>query len=344
MANKERYSSLDGARAYSAILIVLMHIHANSNYHTPLYDNLAVGPFLNNLTFFFMIISGFSLCCGYYQRQDISWSVFYKKRFTKIWPFFALLVLIDYLVSPSLNSLFEMFADLTLCFGLLPNANISVIGVGWFLGVVFVFYLIFPFFCFILENKKRAWLGLLLTILFNVICTIYFFDENHVINGFYARTNFIYCFMYFMMGGIIFLYREPIIRIGKKFRWFLLCGCVFMTIIYFGIPALGSKFVMPISMLVLYTMYLIYAISTEGFILNNKFVKFISSISLEVYLCHMFIFGILKKFMLNYILGNNWLSFVVTFFLVLLLSVGFSLGVKMCFRQCKKLSAKRNHI
>lgn len=135
------YSALDGLRAYSAFGIVLMHVFVNGGYKINGFIFEELIPSFTNLVFLFMVISGFSMCCGYYekiQNNTISMKDFYVKRFAKVWPFFAFLCLIDVIISPSLNSLYELFANLTLCFGLLPNADISVIGVGWFLGVVFV--------------------------------------------------------------------------------------------------------------------------------------------------------------------------------------------------------------
>ena len=82
---------------------------------------------------------------------------FYKKRYTRILPFFAFLCVVDLLVSPSIGSLYEFFVNITLCFGFLPNYGaITVIGVGWFLGIIFVFYMLYPFFVFLMDNKKRA--------------------------------------------------------------------------------------------------------------------------------------------------------------------------------------------
>ncbi|KDS55941.1 acyltransferase domain protein [Phocaeicola vulgatus str. 3975 RP4] len=51
----------------------------------------------------------------------------------------------------SKGSLFEAFMNCTLVFGLLPNNSLEVIGVGWFLGTVFLFYMLFPFFVFFNE-------------------------------------------------------------------------------------------------------------------------------------------------------------------------------------------------
>ena len=156
---KERYEGIDGLKAYAILGIALMHILANGKYEASgfVFDQLI--PSFTNLVFLFMMVSGFGMCCGYYQKfkeQKIGVGEFYTKRYSKIWPYFALLCVVDFVISPSKSALYEVFANLTLCQGLLPNMNISVIGVSWTLAVIFVFYLLFPFFCFLLENKKRA--------------------------------------------------------------------------------------------------------------------------------------------------------------------------------------------
>ena len=153
---KERYEGIDGLKAYAILGIALMHILANGKYEASgfVFDQLI--PSFTNLVFLFMMVSGFGMCCGYYQKfkeQKIGVGEFYTKRYSKIWPYFALLCVVDFVISPSKSALYEVFANLTLCQGLLPNMNISVIGVSWTLAVIFVFYLLFPFFCFLLENN-----------------------------------------------------------------------------------------------------------------------------------------------------------------------------------------------
>lgn len=155
---KKHYGTIDGLRMIAAFGIVMMHIRANSNYEISglIYNNII--PSFTNFVFLFMVVSAFGMCCGYYQKvlnNQISWSAFYGKRFKKILPFFGLLVLFDVAMSHSLGSIYEGFADLTLVFGFLPADTISVIGVGWFLGLIFVFYLIFPFFAFLSRTKEE---------------------------------------------------------------------------------------------------------------------------------------------------------------------------------------------
>ena len=154
--DKIHYNAIDGLRAFSSVGIVLMHVLANGSYGLKGFVFEQLIPSFTNLVFLFMIVSSFSVCCGYFDkiiRNQISPGDFYGKRYARIWPFFALLCILDFMISPSPNALYEVFANLTLCFGLLPNADISVIGVGWFLGLVFVFYLVFPFFCYLISNK-----------------------------------------------------------------------------------------------------------------------------------------------------------------------------------------------
>ena len=161
MATKaDRYEGIDGLKAYAIIAIALMHVLANGEYGIGGFVFERLIPSFTNLVFLFMMVSGFGMSCGYYQKiidRKISVEDFYKKRYIKIWPYFALLCALDFVISPSKESLFEVFANLTLCQGLLPNAKISVIGVSWTLAVIFVFYMLFPFFCFLIGNKKRAW-------------------------------------------------------------------------------------------------------------------------------------------------------------------------------------------
>lgn len=172
---KERYEGVDGLKAYAIIGIALMHILTNGEYGIGGFVFEQLIPSFTNLVFLFMMVSGFGMCCGYYQKfkdQKISVGEFYAKRYSKIWPYFALLCALDFVMSPSKSALYEVFANLTLCQGLLPNMNISVIGVSWTLAVIFVFYLLFPFFCFLLENKKRAWLALACAVIYNFVLAL----------------------------------------------------------------------------------------------------------------------------------------------------------------------------
>ena len=199
-----------------------------------------------------MMVSGFGMCCGYYQKiidRKISMEDFYKKRYIKIWPYFALLCALDFVISPSKESLSEVFANLTLCQGLLPNANITVIGVSWTLAVIFVFYMLFPFFCFLLGNKKRAWGVAIVALVFNFLCGSYFNAD---------RTNIVYDAIYFIAGGLIYLYRKELAEFAQKHK--VITGAILLaaTVAYF---VLGSS---TFTMLFFCVAALLYTLGCNG--------------------------------------------------------------------------------
>lgn len=339
----ERYNSLNGIRAYAAIAILLMHIYANSSYSIDVLQYSPLLSIFNNLTFLFMMVSAFSMCCGYYERftsGTISLIDFYKRRYAKIWPYFALLVLLDFVLFPSVSSLYEAFADLTLVFGLLPNASITVIGVGWFLGVVFIFYMFFPFFCFLISDKRRAWLATAITVIYNILCNEYFLNTDHVVETYYYRHSFIFCSMFFMVGGLIYLYRKELIEIVKKTRSILLIVCIGSFLLYFFFDCLRTSVMVNLSMLVIFALWTIYAISTNGKIMNNKVTTFIAGISMEIYLCHMMVFRVLEKMGLIYMFGYGWMSYVVTAVAVIVGAILFSLCAKLFLKKVRYVVGK----
>lgn len=325
-----KYNGIDGLRAYAALSIPFMHIWANGHYDLTggvigTVIERIISP-LGNLVFLFMILSAFGMCCGYYERfinDKISLKEFYSKRYMKIWPFFSLLCLLDFIVSPGIDSLYELFADLTLAFGLLPNAAIEVIGVGWFIGIVFIFYMLFPFFCYLLSDKKRAWLGLGIFLIYHVVCDLYFFNTEHVISDYSGRGNILYSGIYFMIGGLIFLYKEQLTVFAKKYRWVILGICLLTTVGYYIV------FDFILYLLIPFTFYLIYTFGVlQKGILNNIFTKFISSVSMEIYLCHMMIYRLIEKVGMAYLFGNGILSYFITVIEVLLGAVVFSVLVQ----------------
>ena len=317
MATKaDRYEGIDGLKAYAIIGIVLMHVLSNGKYAINGFVFEQLIPSFTNLVFLFMIVSAFGMCCGYYQRvvdRKISVEDFYKKRYVKIWPYFALLCALDFVISPGKESLFEVFANLTLCQGLLPNANISVIGVSWTLAVIFVFYMLFPFFCFLIGNRKRAWGVAVAALVFNWLCGNYFNAE---------RTNIVYDAIYFIAGGLIFLYRKELAEFAAKYK--VIAGAILLiaTVAYF---ALGGN---TITMLFFCVAALVYTLGCKRGKLINPVAKFLGGICFEIYLCHMVIYRVLEKLHLIHLFGNGLLAYIFTAVAVICGSVVFSVCAK----------------
>ena len=292
----------------------MMHLRANNNYEITGYFYNTVIPSFTNFVFLFMTVSAFGMCYGYYEKvmkQTISLSDFYAKRFKKILPFFGVLVLIDVVLSPSRAALYEAFADLTLLFGFLPNAgNISVIGVGWFLGLVFVFYLCFPFFCVLLANKKRAWISFAVSLLYNFVCAEYFEV---------GRSNILYSACFFLAGGLIYLYRKELAKIRPCIAVMLVAASI---VAYYLIGGYAMTCLLVSACLLICTI----VVRRGG--LENRMTRFFSNISMEIYLSHMLLFRVIERLGLNTRFRNGWLQYLITVALVLTATVIFSVIMK----------------
>lgn len=345
----ERYDALDGLRALACICIVLMHVMSNMNVLlSSNWLTTKVIPFAGNFVLLFMMLSAFSVSCGYYDRIKtglISPNDFYKKRYMRILPFFGLLVAIDVLqtfivekfsLSASMKAeLYEAYADLTLAFGFLPDADINVIGVGWFLGVIFLFYMIYPFFTFLLHTKRRAWIVFAIVIGFYYVVREYFVEIKGCVGG---SSNIILCLPYFILGGIIYLYRNDIVNLAarKLMRvavnvWLMVLVLIYSVVFFaFSLNEVDSSLFF---VLLLYGLWLIYAVAENSkmntcTLLNNKVMKFFSNISMEIYLCHMMFFRIVEMCHIERYLRDDDLRYWITSILVFTGAVIFSLTYK----------------
>lgn len=363
--SSQRYNSFDGLRGYAAIGILLMHYLANIDPNVETYlketSPLLYGqviPFLTMFVYMFFTVSAFSMCCGYFDKfrmaklgtdtcqkySKFDTEKFYFKRYSRIWPFFALLVCLDVVMKPSLSEFFQAFADLTLAFNLLPNPDIKVIGVGWFLGLIFLFYMIFPWFVFLLQSKKRAWFALVISIIFHVVLVQYFLTSEFCtasqINNF--RHNIIYSFPFFMAGGLLYLYKEQIANVFSQFLpkiglWVISAIATGLYFTPYCPEPFGEKILWVGVIFVLWVMYAITGgIAIRGFkFLDNKIAAFLGGISMEIYLCHMVMFRVVEKVHLEKYFQNAHLLYGVTCFLGILLAIAFSYVVtKIVFPRC----------
>lgn len=337
----ERYDNLDGLRAISCIGIVAMHIKANTSYQISGWTYDTFIPSLTHLVPLFLILSGFGMFCGYYERVKsgkADWNQFYTKRYKKILPFFALLILIDLAMERSVAHLIEGLMEATLIFGLLPNNNPSVIGVSWTLGVIFLFYMVFPFFVWLCWTKRRAWISLAISCMVSVLCSIYFFKEPFVVSEFVPRHSFIYCAPFFVGGSTVYLNRDAIKGFVSRHRWICLAGCAGLTLLWYMVPSevSGAETLM-VKNLVLFLAWLCYAISVDSKILNNKVMKYLSGISMELYLAQMVIFRVVEKTKCLYLFGTGWISFLAVWIAVI---VGLIVFIEI-YKFAVKLISKR---
>ena len=87
----------------------------------------------------------------------------------------------------------------------------------------------------------------------------------------------------------------------------------------------------------MFSLFLIYAIGNSGVVLSNTIVKFLSNISMEIYLCHMVIYRGLEKLRLIHIFDSYVLSYLPTSAITLCGAIVFSIVVNKIFKEINTL-------
>lgn len=314
-----KYNNLDGLRTFAAGGVVCMHVRTNIGFkisggeYTDYLINSLIAQFGTFVQLFF-IISGFGMCCGYYEKmkhQKISLNDFYNKRYSRILPFFALLVLMDLAVSLVLDGgitvgkIYEAFANLTLMFGSYTTSGMSVIGVGWALGVIFGFYILFPFFVYLVWTKKRAWMTLIITMVISYISEVHFAAGKSL------------CFpwlCYFVAGGLIYLYRVELEEL-VKYIWVGITVTIlgFILVFMVQLPVEGNLTILlgTSKELIGLSMIVIGAMCADTKLWCNPASKFISEVSFEIYLAHMMVFRMIEKAGLTRIVRETRLTYLI---------------------------------
>lgn len=80
--------------------------------------------------------------------------------------------------------------------------------------------------------------------------------------------------------------------------------------------------------LLVFAAWLMYAIGSKDIVLNNKVAKYLSGISMEIYLCHMMFFRVASMLHLDKFIHNNDMLYVATCITTLIGAICFSHVIK----------------
>ena len=76
--------------------------------------------------------------------------------------------------------------------------------------------------------------------------------------------------------------------------------------------------------LLVFTLWLVYAIGSADFMLNNRIVRYLSGISMEVYLAHMVVFRAVEKAHFESYIGQGDALYIATSLLTIIGVVCFA--------------------
>ena len=83
----------------------------------------------------------------------------------------------------------------------------------------------------------------------------------------------------------------------------------------------------------------LYAIGSKDIVLNNRVAKYLSGISMEIYLCHMMFFRVASMLHLDKFIHNNDMLYVATCIATLIGAICFSHIIK--YSVFKRIENKR---
>ena len=341
MSEVKKYRNIDALRSFGCLAIIACHVKANTNFNGGGVLTERIIPSFDYLVYLFMIISGFGMCNGYYQKlKDGNYDLnkFYSRRYKKTVPFFSILIIVNCILEFNRENIFEGLMEITMLFGFLPNNSLSVIGVAWTLGAIFAFYIIFPFVVFLLNDKRKGIISLIVTLGITYMCQSYFMTEKFVISNFTMRHSFLFCLPYFLSGGLIYLYRNELSATVNLHKRAVLLGCVILAVGYLLSPdEIGGFDMIVPKTLILYSAMVCAVLGEQNKWLSNRFTKFISEISMEMYLAHMVVFRVVEKLHIEKVCDNAILRYVITYFMVVLLLI---VGIKL-YRKCEQIVIQR---
>ena len=150
-----------------------------------------------------------------------------------------------------------------------------------------------------------------------------------------GRKNILYDAVYLVGGGLIYLYRINLTEFSKKHRIATSTLVILFAAMYYTV---GAEI---LTMLCLYSSILIYAMGVhKKGILLNRYIKFLSTISIEIYLGHMVCFRIIERIGLTRSFENDLVSFALATGLTVMGSVVFSVTAKWGFRKVESFIRK----
>lgn len=341
MGDTRKYRNIDALRTFGCLAIIAWHVKANTGFSTGGGLDKVI-PSFDYLVYLFMIISGFGMCNGYYQKLKTgtySIDAFYSKRYKRTVPFFALLILLNCVTEFTPKTVCEGLMEITMLFGFLPNNTLSTIGVAWTLGAIFAFYIIFPFIVFLLYSPKRGIVSFVISLVITYMCQCYFMTERFVTENFVMRHSFLYCLPYFLIGGIVYLYKDEIERFVNQFKVISFCVVLALTVGYYITPdVINSINIVVIKTLILYTGWLGLALGYDNRLMNNKFTNYISNLSMEMYLSHMVVFRIVEKIGIMERIESPVIRYMTTYLLLVMLLV---MGLTIYRKAINKLDELR---
>lgn len=151
--------------------------------------------------------------------------------------------------------------------------------------------------------------------------SIDYFLTDRFINWEMTRHSIVYDAPFLALGGVLFLYKEPISNFVRNHSILTLFVAWGITGIYWFVTETQNGFLFVVTMTLVTASWLCYAIGTNGIVLNNRVTKYLSGISMEIYLCHMACFRVVGFLHLPNYINNIYAVYYISCALTILIAI-----------------------
>ena len=297
--SKDILPNLSVLRGFFALTVVLLHVPLmTKNQGLPAFNDWAIFNKGYNAVWGFFTLSGFLIINLLYKekenRNDVNIKEFYSRRILRIYPvyyavlFFGLLFykIVLPVLQIDLQVNYSTVDALLWCVLLLPNVFFSLFDPGgilsilWSIGIEEQFYLIIAPVSKFLKSKH-------FTIALALFTIIYFILYFNPYTEFFRRYRFMY--FYFSMGGLLAILNSQ----GKiNFLLFKLFPRIILYVIFFiyfftNLFEFENEVLKHLFSMVLFSLFILNISSEKRFIIENKFLNYLGTISYGIYMYHM---------------------------------------------------------
>ena len=337
------YKTLDILRVLSCIAVFLYHL------------NILKGGYLAVCIFF--VLTGYLSCISAFKKEKFSLKEYYISRFKRIYlPLLFVVFLSICVISfiPNVNWLTLKPETISVLLGYNNywqiNANMDYFARHinspfmhfWYIGILLQFELVFPFIFIGLRKiegviKKKGTVILLGII--SIISTVFFFiscySNPNLMSVYYSTFTRLFSIIYGITIGFIIYYFNSFIHFknkstNKKLFIFYLIVLIAMFI-FIDYKSILFPFAMILTSLITCRLIDFSTLFTGKLSITDKIMKYIGSISYEVYL-----FQYPVIFIFQYIMFKNYLSIpliiLITFVISIILHTALDLKNKKIYK------------
>lgn len=347
-----RIGFLDALRGFAILGVLLIH----TNIICPIIEYSLIFKFISfgaRGVQLFYIVSAITLMYSFYfshKKEKNPLINYFIRRFFRIAPlyylsiFFYLFYLGNgaryWLGDEPIVSLENIISHLLFINGWNPYYINSIIGVEWSVAVEIMFYLALPIIFLKVDNLKKSFILMLLSILCSCFLKYYlsFFSFTSPSRLWleYLSIWFPSQFPFFCLGIFLFFLifkNEPHLlldfSIQNQNRRFLLIIVIISIVFIISIFFLKIQSILNyIICLFFFSLFILCLAKFPTWIIVNFFSTYLGKISFSCYLLHMAIINILINIhlvnILNIFLSNSILCFIISYICLILLTTFFS--------------------